>query len=40
MREGDVRLVNPYLRQINDKARERAAALAAATTVSGSTTKE
>lgn len=40
LRGEDVRLVNPYLRQINDKARERAAALAAGTTVSGSTTKE
>ena len=30
MRDGDVRLVNKFLNQINDKARQRAAALAQA----------
>lgn len=35
MRDECVRLVNPFLRQINDKARQRADALAA-----GTTTKE
>ena len=40
LRGEDVRLVNPFLRQINHRARERAAALAAATTASGSTTEE
>ena len=31
MRDDDVRLVNPFLRQINEKARQRAEALAAGT---------
>jgi CDP-4-dehydro-6-deoxyglucose reductase len=41
MRDGNVRLVNPFLRQINDKARQRAEALARAQTdLAGATTKE
>jgi ferredoxin len=41
MRDGNVRLVNPFLRQINDKARQRAEALARAQAdLAGATTKE
>jgi CDP-4-dehydro-6-deoxyglucose reductase len=41
MRDGNVRLVNPFLRQINDKARQRAEALARAQAdMAGATTKE
>ena len=41
MRDGNVRLVNPFLRQINDKARLRAEALARAQAdLAGATTKE
>ena len=42
MRDGDVRLVNHFLRQINDKARQRAEALARAQAdmASATTSKE
>ncbi|NHI19547.1 2Fe-2S iron-sulfur cluster binding domain-containing protein [Phycicoccus endophyticus] len=40
LREGDLRMVNPYLRQINERARQRAEALAAAQPASGVTSKE
>lgn len=42
MRDGDVRLVNKFLSQINDKARQRAAALAQAQAglASATTSKE
>ena len=41
MRDGNVRLVNPFLRQINDKARQRAEALARAQAdMAGANTKE
>lgn len=42
MRDGNVRLVNPFLRQINDKARQRAEALARAQAdlASANTSKE
>lgn len=41
MRDGNVRLVNPFLRQINDKARQRAEALARAQAdMAGATTSK
>lgn len=40
LRGENVRLVNPLLRLINEKARQRAEALAAATSASGTTSKE
>ena len=40
LRGENVRLVNPFLRQINEKARQRAQQLAAATSTSGTTSEE